>query len=180
MKRAAVLLAACSATSEVSDWERANPELLDSAAATKATVVSPPAFPRAENLTEIYISATTTFRYFVDRSSLYVNYKQREIRYVLLARSPSGIDNVSYEAIKCPELHRIYAVAGADDKWIMRGLDWQPIQRTTAVTVPHILARQFFCPHRDSIQSVAEGVNALQNGVHPLVYVEQRPGPPGR
>jgi hypothetical protein len=46
--------------------------------------------------------------------------------------------------------------------------------------VPHVLARQFFCPHRDSIQSVAEGVNALKNGVHPLVYVEQRPGPASR
>ncbi|HEX6690640.1 MAG TPA: CNP1-like family protein [Burkholderiales bacterium] len=183
MKRAAALLAAaalaaCGATQEVSDWERANPEKLDSAA-TSPTAVNPPPLPRAENLTEIYISATATFRYFVDRSSLAVNYKQREIRYVLLARSPSGVENVSYEAIKCPSLHRIYAV-GSDGKWVMRGLDWQPIMRSTAVTVPHVLARQFFCPHRDSIQSVAEGVNALKNGVHPLVYVEQRPGPASR
>jgi hypothetical protein len=172
-------LAGCGGPQQVSDWERANPELLDTAA--KATsVVKPPAFPRSANLTEIYISATATFRYFVDRSSLDVQYQQREIRYVLLARSPSGVENVSYEALKCPDLHRIYAVGGAGGKWILRGSDWQQLQRSTAVTVPHVLARQFFCPHRDPIQSVAEGVNALENGVHPLVYVEQRPGPAGR
>ena len=171
------VLAGCGGSGQTSDWERANPDLLASAA---TSVVKPPAFPRSENLTEIYISATATFRYFVDRSSLDVQYQQREIRYVLLARSPSGVENVSYEALKCPDLHRIYAVGSADGKWVLRGSDWQQIQRSTAVTVPHVLARQFFCPHRDPIQSVAEGVDALQRGVHPLVYVEQRPGPASR
>jgi hypothetical protein len=184
VKRAAALLlavlAGCGGSGQTSDWERANPDLLDTAATSAANVVKPPALPRAENLTEVYISATSTFKYFVDRSSLYVDYKQKEIRYVLLARSPSGVENVSYEAIKCPDMHRIYAVGAAGGKWVTRGSDWQQIQRTTALTVPHVLARQFFCPHRDPLQSVAEGVDALQRGAHPLVYVEERPGPSGR
>ena len=184
MRRAAAVffaaLAGCGGPQQVSDWERANPDLLESSAAVAASAAKPPAFPRSGNLTEIYISATATFRYFVDRSSLDVQYQQREIRYVLLARSPSGVENVSYEAIKCPDMHRIYAVGAAGGKWVTRGSDWQQIQRTTALTVPHVLARQFFCPHRDPLQSVAEGVDALQRGAHPLVYVEERPGPSGR
>jgi hypothetical protein len=182
VKRAAALLlaalAGCGGGSQLmSDWERNNPDLLDSARTTTASAVKLPAFPRSENLTEFYVNATNTFKYFVDRSSLYVDYKQKEIRYVQVARSPNGVENVSYEAIKCPELHRIYAISSTSGTWSMRGTDWQPIPRTTAGTVQHVLARQFFCPHRDPIQSAAEGVSALQNGVHPLVHVEQRGGP---
>jgi hypothetical protein len=177
VRRAAALflaaLAACGGPQQVSDWERRNPDLLDSARTTTANVVKPPAFPRSENLTEVYVSATTTFKYFVDRSSLYVDYKQKEIRYALLSRSPNGVENVTYEAIQCPDKHRIYAIGSTSGAWSMRGTDWQQIPRTTAVTVPKVLAREFFCPHRDPIQSVAEGVNALRAGAHPGVYVEK-------
>ena len=182
MKRAAALLAAalaaCSSVQEVSDWERANPELLGTA--ESARTPAPPAFPRPENLIEFYVSATATFRYFIDRSSLSVQYKQSEVRFVHVARSPSGVENVSFEAIRCPDMHRVYAVAEASGKWSMRPSEWQAIQSRTALGWPSVLARQFFCPHRDTIQSAAEGVDALQRGAHPLVYVEQRPGPGGR
>jgi len=172
----AALAAACSSAGEpMSDWERRHPELLGTPASTALPV--PPAMPRKENLIEFYVSPTATFRYFVDGSSLAVFYKQREVRYVLLARSPSGVENVSYEAIRCADQHRVYAVADAGGKWSMRPSGWQPIPRNTETGWPSVLARQFFCPHRDPIQSVAEGVNALRLGAHPLVYVEQRPGP---
>jgi hypothetical protein len=182
MKRLAMLLAAalaaCAQTQQVSDWERRNPELLGGAEGARRP--KPPAPPRRENLVEFYVSPTAAFRYYVDATSLGVLYKEREVRYVLLARSPSGVENVSYEAIRCPDLHRIYAVGTSEGKWSERGADWQPIQRNTALTSTSVLARNFFCPHRDTIQSAAEGVDALRRGAHPLVYVEQQPGPAGR
>jgi hypothetical protein len=168
----AALLAACgSGPQQVSDWERRNPELL--ATPETAAVPAPPAMPRKENLIEFYVGPTATFRYFIDGSSLGVLYEQREVRYVLLARSPSGVENVSFEAIRCPDMHRVYAVAEAGGKWSVRPSEWQAIQSRTALGWPSVLARQFFCPHRDPIQSVAEGLNALRLGAHPAVYVEQ-------
>jgi hypothetical protein len=172
---AAVLLAACSSSNQqgISDWERSHPEAV--ATAEPAAAPTPPPMPRKENLIEFYVSPTATFHYFIDGTSLQVFYKQREIRYVLVARSPSGVENVSFEAIRCPDAHRIYALGTDDGKWGGRSTDWQEIQKNTARGWPYVLARQFFCPHRDPIQSVAEGVNALRSGSHPQVYVEPRP-----
>lgn len=176
----AAALAACGETQQVSDWERRNPELLASPEQRGGGAApTPPAYPRRENLVEFYVSATDTFRYFIDASSLSVAYTLREVRFVQVARSPSGVDNVTFEAIKCPDLQRIYAV-GNEGAWSLRGGDWREMPRSTALTPQRVLARQFFCPHRDTIQSAAEGVDALRRGAHPLVYVEQRPGPPGR
>src|SRR5262245_46633610 len=155
----------------MSDWERNNPDLIGSVQ-TEA-LPKPPAAPRKENLIEFYVAPTSTFRYYIDAASLSVFYKQKEIRYVLVARSPSGVENVSYEALRCTNQHRILAAGTPDGGWNVRPGEWQEIPRRTA-TVPAVLRSQFFCPHNDPIQSVAEGVNALRLGAHPVVYVEQK------
>jgi len=167
----AAALAACSSAEPMSDWERRNPAQLGTA--QTAQLPEPPAPPRKENLIEFYVGPTASFRYFIDAASLSVFYKQKEIRYVLVARSPSGVENVSFEAIRCPDAYRIFAVGDGSGKWTERAGEWQPIQSRTGLGWPSVLARQFFCPHRDPIQSVAEGVDALRRGAHPAVYVEQ-------
>jgi hypothetical protein len=177
---AAALAAGCSSgpRQEMSDWEKQHPEAVARAEA-QPDAPTPPPFPRKENLIEFYLSATATFRYFIDAASLQALYDKREIRYVLIARSPSGVDNVSFEALRCPDIFRIYAVGGGDGKWTTRAGDWQPTERRSDRGVQSTLAREFFCPHRDPIQSAAEGVNALRNGSHPQVYDDPRPGPGG-
>jgi CNP1-like family protein len=164
-------VAACSMSEPTSDWERRNPDL---AVMPTEALPKPPPAPRRENLIEFYVAPTATFRYFVDAASLATFYKQKEVRYVMVARSPDGVDNVTYEALRCPNEHRILATGNSDGSWNVRRGDWQEIPRRTA-TAPAILRAQFFCPHNDPIQSQAEGVNALRLGAHPLVYVEQRP-----
>jgi CNP1-like family protein len=164
-------LAACGSGQQVSDWERRNPELVGGREAAPAP--TPPPMPRKENLIEFYVGPQATFRYYIDAASLSALYKQKEVRYLLVARSPSGVENLSYEAIRCPDMHRIYAVGDAD-KWSVRPSEWQDIQRRTGLGVPGVLAREYFCPHRDPLQSAAEGVDALRRGGHPLVYTEPR------
>lgn len=172
-------LAACASSDPISDWERRHPDLAGTA--ESAALPAPPAMPREKNLIEFYVGPTASFRYFIDAASLSVFYKQKEIRYVLVARSPSGVENISFEAIRCPDMHRIFAVGeSASGKWTVRPSEWQAIEVRTSRGWPSVLSSQFFCPHRDPIQSVAEGVNALRMGAHPLVYVEQRPGPASR
>ena len=167
-----VLAAACGTTPGVqSDWERKNQERLALEAPDQPAV---PRYPRREDLVQIYVSATTDFKYFVDAVTLDVSPRQREVRYVLVARSPSGVENVSYEAIRCPDQYRVLAVGQADGKWGGRQTDWREIARGSALSWPYALARNYFCPHRDPIRTVAEGVDALRRGSHPSVYVEHR------
>ena len=175
MKRAAallLLLAGCTtATTPVSDWERNNAERL--ALATEERPVLPP-YPKKNDLVEIYVSATTDFKYFVDASTLSVAPKQREVRYVLLARSPSGVDNVSYEVIRCPDQYRVLAVGQRDGRWGGQPGTWREITKGAALSWPYALSRNYFCPHRDPIRTADEGADALRRGSHPAVYVEQK------
>src|SRR5205823_5613997 len=98
----------------------------------------------------------------------------RIVRFTLVARSPSGVDNVSYEGMRCPREHRLYAVARAGGSWSSRDSDWREFARGTSLGWQYALAHHFFCPHRDPIRSAAEGVDALRRGSHPSVYVEPK------
>jgi hypothetical protein len=173
VRAAAVLLCAAlgaCGSQPMSDWERANREVL--ASPEREAMPTPPAFPRRENLIEFYLAPTATLRYFVDSVSLTALWKQGEVRYVLVARSPSGVDNVTFEAIRCAGQHRVLATGNANGTWSARPSEWRDIPRQ-AVLPASLLKQKFFCPHNDPIQSTAEGVDALRRGAHPLTYVEQ-------
>jgi CNP1-like family protein len=177
MNRAAallLLLAACTAAAPpVSDWERKNAERL---ALTPEDRPALPPYPKKNDLVEIYVSATADFKYLVDASSLNVAPKQREVRYVLVARSPSGVENVSYEVIRCPDQYRVLAVGQRDGRWGGQPGDWREITKGTSLSWQYALSRNYFCPHRDPIRSKDEGVYALEHGVHPDVEVQRSMG----
>jgi len=126
-----------------------------------------PADPRRDQLLEFYVSATTDFRFFIDRQSLSVS-ADGVVRYTLLARSPSGAENVTYEGIRCRTgTYRIYAYGRAGGGWAARASDWRPIEQKTVQRSHHALWRDYFCPHRVPIFDVAEGLDALGRGGHP-------------
>jgi hypothetical protein len=169
-----LLLAGCAGARQepISDWERKNQERLGLALPEDRPATPP--YPKKEDLVEIYVSATTDFKYFVDASTLSVAPKGRTVRYVLVARSPSGVENVTYESIRCPDQYRVLAVGQGDGKWSGRQSDWRDIQRGSGLSWQYALARNYFCPHRDPIRTVDEGVDALRRGSHPAVYVDPK------
>jgi hypothetical protein len=167
----ACALGAAGAAAQVrSDWERENEDRLKQA---QEEVVPPPPLERAR-LVEMKLpaAAETDFRFFVDASSVSVG-PDRIVRYVLVARSASGVENVTYEGIRCPAEYRIYAVARADGSWGGRASEWRPIPRDARAS-QSTLSRQYFCPARQAILSAEEGRKALAAGAHPGVFVEPR------
>jgi len=129
--------------------------------------VALPAYPKRENLIEFVVSAASSFRFFVDQASLAVG-KDGVIRYTLVARSPAGVENVSYEGIRCKSgTYKVYALGREDGKWIERGSDWRPIEPKGAHGWHLVLRREYFCPQRVPIFDAAEGVDALRRGGHP-------------
>jgi hypothetical protein len=161
----AALLAACSSSTAnfKSDWERQNEGRL-ARDEGGAPAENPPPFPRSENLSEFTVSTASDFRFFVDRTSLSVS-KDRIVRYVLVARSPSGVDNVTYEGINCREAeYRIYAVGRSDGSWASRSGEWRPITRENVQRWRNALRDEFLCPNGIAIEDAAEGARALQRG----------------
>jgi hypothetical protein len=163
----AALLAACSSGSAhiKSDWERQNEgRLARDEGGAGSPAENPPPYPRNENLAEFSFSAVSDFKFFVDRTSLSVS-KDRIVRYVLVARSPSGVDNVSYEGINCREAeYRMYAVGRSDGTWASHAGEWRPITAQSVQRWHNALRGEFFCPGGIAIEDAAEGVRALQRG----------------
>lgn len=145
-----------------SDWE-----LVDEERNWREGGFSLPAYPQAADLVEFEVRQASGFRFFVDRSSLSVG-KDGVVRYALVARSPSGVDNVSYEGIRCKaKTMKAYAFGRVGGRWSERGTDWQPLEPGGAQRPQLALWREYFCPHAIAIRSAVEGLDALRRGAHP-------------
>ena len=129
---------------------------------------APPAWPKDANLVEFNGGNVTTFRFFIDSASLTV--AGGVVRYALVARSPSGVSNYSYEGMRCEGAGqvRIYAY-GQDGRWAPQRSEWREIEHNVAQSWHGELSSRYFCPNRVTIQSAAEGLDALRRGGHPSV-----------
>jgi hypothetical protein len=173
------LLAACAGSrSELkSDWEKQNEGRLVKEAADMAPELPP--YPRRENLIEFFVSSASDFRFFVDRASISV--RDRIVRYTLVARSPNGVDNVSYEGINCPAgEYQVYALGRSDSTWLSSPGAWREIAPRSVQRWHNALYREFFCPNRVAITDAAEGIRALEQGGHPWAKLPNAVGGGGR
>jgi CNP1-like family len=154
-----------------SDWERANEERIKQS--YEKQVAAPPL--ERGRLVEVKLdpSATTDFRYYVDWGSVSAG-EDRIVRYVLVARSASGAENVSFEGIRCQSReYRVYAVGKPEGGWAGRASEWRPIPRQWNSSQA-ALARQYFCPGRAAIKTSEEGQRAVRAGGHPGVFRDLR------
>jgi hypothetical protein len=133
-----------------------------------------PAYPKADGLISFSVSDVPNFRFFIDAASISVE-SGGEVRYTLVARSPSGVDNVSYESVRCnPAGFRAYA-QGYDGRWVLRPSERRDIEPRAVQRWHFDLHRYYFCPSGSgAILSVAEGLEALRNGGHPSIRSTQR------
>ena len=158
----ALALAGCGAPPVTSDWERQHgPKLAEEQAAPL------PPYPEPRNLVGFDLLAPSDMRYFVDASSLWV--KEGVVRYVVVASSPQGAQNVSYEALRCPAEYRLLALGRDDGSWSAQSGGWRDIPRATDRSVQYTLARNYFCPRRIPVHTAREAVEALRAGAHPLL-----------
>ena len=159
------LFAAAASAQIRSDWERENEERLRQ---SNEEIVAPPPLER-RRMVQLNPPPTveTGFEYFVDAASLSVG-NDRIVRYVLLARSPDGVESVTFEGIRCPSEYRVYAVGRQDGTWGGRASEWRSIPRN-ARAMQNWLGRNYFCPARSAISSAEEGRRALMSGNQPAV-----------
>ena len=151
------------------DWERQQEGRGPGEAGVKL-----PDWPKNESLIEFWVTNSSAFRFYIDAASLSVG-ADNVVRYTLIARSPSGVVNVSYEGIRCESgTYRQYAY-GQDGRWTpISAAEWRPIEPKAIARWHNELKGRYFCPTRGTILTAAEGVDALRRGGHPGVAT--RPG----
>lgn len=149
---------------EKSEWE-----LEQERRGWKEREVKLPAFPKTEGLIEFPVIGGR-FRFFIDPASLAVG-ADGVVRYTLVARSPSGFANISYEGIRCATVsYKVFAL-GNDGKWANQETDWRRIESKSVQSWHYELRVNYFCPDRRPIETVAEGLDALRSGGHPLARI---------
>ena len=157
-----LVVTGCSSTPEVSDWEREHALKQ----APREGEVTPPPFPARAKLIEFPVSDAGGIRFFIDGSTLAVD-KEGIVRYVLVAQSSGGAQNVSFEGLRCAAAtHRVYATGHSDRTWTPARGTWQPLRNTQRWQAT--LYREYFCPQKIPIRTADEGVRALQSGGHPF------------
>lgn len=166
MKRLAALslvLGACGVPAEKSDWERQHEGRLP----PPEESVALPAYPAAERLIEFFVAATSEFRFFIDPASISVG-PGGVVRYTLVARSPAGAENVSFEGMRCASGEvRLYAL-GRDGGWVRSAGQWRAIEPRSVQRWHNALFTEYFCPQKEPIASRQEGIDALRRGGHSL------------
>jgi len=156
--------AAAQPKAEKSEWEQER-ERRD----WKEGELKLPAYPKAEGLIEFAVVGATSFRFFIDPASLDLG-SDGVVRYTLVARSPSGVANISYEGIRCATgSYKVFAL-GNDGRWASRETEWRQIE-PKAVAWHFELRANYFCPNRLSIATAAEGLDALRRGGHPAASI---------
>lgn len=127
-----------------------------------------PPYPKADRLLAFPVSSATDNRFSIDADSISVG-KDGVVRYTLVAQSPSGASNVSYEGMRCGSREiKAYAFGKGDGTWTKaRASDWRPIRHEDRNNQHQTLADFFFCPGRIMVRSPDEAVRALKRGSHP-------------
>ena len=123
-----------------------------------------PAYPKADNLVEVQISALSPHRYYVDASSVELG-RDKVMRYTTVVKTSGGATNVTYEGIRCETRERkIYALGHADGTWAEpRDPAWRRIERHHPA-VYMTLWRDYFCASRTMPTKPQVAVNAIKRG----------------
>jgi hypothetical protein len=118
----------------------------DAKPAWQESSVTLPAAPQSADLLPFYVSATASQRFMLDAKSLGIT-KEGVVRYTLLAKSEAGVQNVSYEGIRCDSFeYKTYAYGRADGSWSTSRRDqWQRILHNISNRAQAALALDFFC-----------------------------------
>lgn len=118
----------------------------DEAKPWEEIAVQLPALPLTRDLLPFEVSANATQSFAIDTKSLTVG-SDGVIRYTLVSTSRSGVQNISYEGIRCASFEKkLYAFGHADGSWSRaRHSEWQLIVRNAANRQHAILFKDFFC-----------------------------------
>ena len=117
--------------------------------------------------------SSSDFRYYVDWGSVSAD-DDRVVRYALVARSPAGVESITFEGLRCQGEYRVYAVGRPEGGWGGQPSEWRPIPRNPNAAQP-MLARDYFCPGRAVVRTTAEAQQAVRAGGHPGTHRENRP-----
>ena len=135
--------------------------------AWKEGEVSLPDQYQENNLQEFQLDNNSgDFRYFIDSSSLQTS-KDGVTRFSLVIRSRSGVDNSSYEGMRCGQReYTVYAYGSKQGLKMMPESSWKHIKKSGRGNYRHALYNDLICNTNTGKANRLEDVlHAMKNGM---------------
>lgn len=156
----AAVLFGCSSTKPPSTLEQ---EIEDDAKSWKEIQTQLPPAPRERDLMPFSVSGASSYSFAIDRKSLSIG-SDGVFRYTLVATSPQGVRNVSYEGIRCQTRERkIYAIGLSDGSWARsRNTAWSKIEEVGNNRQQAALMKDYFCPDGSAQQRLSDVIDRLE------------------
>jgi hypothetical protein len=122
-----------------------------------------PAPNQPDDLLPFTLGPTSTYRFAIDAKSLSVG-PDGVVRYTLVATSPAGARNVSYEGIRCQSYeHKLYAFGQPDGTWSRSRRDqWERINSYASNSPQASLFKDYFCDGKVAAGKAEEMVDRLR------------------
>lgn len=157
---AMVVLGACTTPKPPSAFEQ---DFDDPAKSWQEIQTQLPPAPSEDDLVVFGVSGGTQYRFALDARTLAIG-TDGVFRYVLVATSPQGARNVSYEGIRCQSGEKkIYATGRADGTWVRsRTAAWTRIEEVGNNRQHAALMKEYFCPDAYPARNVAEVLGRLR------------------
>lgn len=124
-----------------------------------------PAAPKPENLMPVDVGSGARFTYLVDLPSVEAG-QDGVVRYTLLARSPSGAENLTFEGLRCETgEHKLYAFGRKTGEWAKnpRG-EWKIIRARVIHNPQSALFFHYLCPALDKPRTTEVVRQLLRTG----------------
>lgn len=129
-----------------------------------------PGPPKADSLRAFFVSSASPNEFLIDESSIAVG-ADGVVRYVLVIRSPSGVESVTFEGIRCANWgRRMYATGRTSGEWAAtRNGDWEPIVDNAYNRPRAALAQDYFCDGEAPPRNREEVLRRLRSGGGALI-----------
>lgn len=156
----ATLVAACATPKPPSAFEQ---DFDDQTKTWQEVQTQLPPVPRDDDLVVFGVSGGTQYRFGLDPRSLTIG-SDGVFRYALVATSPQGARNVSFEGIRCQTGEKkIYATGRPDGSWVrVRNAGWSAVEEVGNNRQHAALMKEYFCPDSYPARDVAEVLGRLR------------------
>jgi hypothetical protein len=127
----------------------------------KEAQFSLPPYPRESSLLPFEISGPSYNLHYLDPQSISVG-TDGVVRYTLVVKTSSNVENVSFEGIRCEEAQWKAYAFGRQGQWVpARDAQWRKVAYQSLEGYRHALFRTYFCPDglpRRSAQEIVASV----------------------
>ena len=139
-------------------------QLFSQGADWRGSVVPPPPAFDVKRLIKVPAPTGSSLTFGIDPSTLTTT-PEGIVRYVIVATSPGGGQNVMYEGIRCSTgQHRVYARYNAPGGWtVLSDSDWQPMYSSAASRHALALSEAGACRDRAVNRSASYIVRTLKS-----------------